>query len=209
MPATIPDENHFSLNGAAKRLGIEQQEFRKTFVKEFERQVGQLPIRFDENDQQLKVIPGDFLHIFEEANLWARLDAMSVSEGMARALHARRSGALEQLAVAVRDRQPLLLLPRVLREETAALVKAANSRPVVTVKILDQDEVAGHLSTVTWKVGAIMWVLAVLAGVVLLLGAGGVIWTGHTDGQLRQMLAQQTATQAKLLHQLQQLQKKR
>ena len=209
MPAKVPDENYFSLNAAAKRLGIEHQEFRRTFVKEFERQIGQLPTRFDENNQQLKVIPGDFLHIFEEANLWTRLEDVSVSGGMARALHAHRSGALEQLAMAVSDRRPLLLLPRVLEEKTAALVKAAEVRPVATVRILDQNAVAGQLSAVSWRVGAMTWAILVLVGFVLLLGFGGTVWAGQTNGRLQQIATQQAANQAKLLHQLRQLQNRR
>ncbi|WP_407543706.1 hypothetical protein Q0M94_27975 (plasmid) [Deinococcus radiomollis] len=182
MPVAIPPEQFYSLNQAADRCGMNRQDFR-VLIGEFERRARSLPKRINEHNEESKYIPAPLLHVFEEAVLWMDVHDVDEAGGMSYALGMRQSVGLRQLATAVSDREPLLKLPRELRE-TAAELKAVLSKPQIqSVNILDQKEVAASINRLSDQVRLEAWTLAALVLMACLLGAAiGVTFTVRTMG---------------------------
>lgn len=187
MPVDVPTEDYLSLNQAARFSGVEQQEFRK-LVREFERQAGKLPTRINNEDKESKFIPMAFVHVFEQAAMWMRVQETTAADGMALALQTKRSGALEQLAASVKDREPLLRLPNELRRETLALKQAAGLVRPVNVTIRDMKEVTAERAELRKEARLNWWVVLAVAVSCLLLGALAASW--RTDAQLAALRVQ-------------------
>ncbi len=182
MPTEVPPEHLYSLNQAADHSGMKRDDFRK-LIGEFEQKAGQLPFRMNEHGEKSKFVPASLLHIFEEAVLWMRTYKMDEAGGMSHALGMRRTDALDQLANAVADREPLLRLPDELRAAAQEL-KTVFSRPLTArVRIMDQMEVASSIRRLGYEMRLERWTLAALVASACLLGAvSGVTFTLRTMG---------------------------
>ena len=209
MPVDVPTEDYFSLNQVAGFSGMDRQEFRK-LVGEFERQAGKLPTRINDEGKDTKFIPLSFVHVFEEAAMWMRVEETTVADGMAQALSTKRSGALEQLAATVQDREPILRLPKELAKQTAALLAASKLERRVEVDLLRQAEMAQIVAGLRKEARFNWWIMALWMSVaVLATGLTSAFRTNIRLDALQQQVNQSTYQLSKQLERIEHSQKLR